>query len=94
MWDFVFGAFGFEEKRQRGEKSERQGREDRMKISAMEGEVGGRTEVDAKKVHVGNHARQDDRDHRATRDARAGGALNGIRGQGVGKGVHTGEVIS
>ena len=95
MRDFGFGAFGFEEgKRQRGEKSERQGREDRMKISAMEGEVGGRAQVAAKKVYVGNHAGQDDRDCGATGGAREGSALNRIRGQGVGERVHTGEVIS
>src|SRR6516164_7265012 len=65
-----------------------------MKISAMEGEVGGRAEVAAKKVYVGNHAGQDDRDCGATGGAREGSALNRIRGQGVGERVHTGEVIS
>ena len=59
--DFVFGAFGFEEdKWERGQNSERQGGEDRMKIGAMEGQVGGGAEVHAKEVYVGDHARDDD----------------------------------
>lgn len=59
-----------------------------MKISAVEREIGGRAEVGAEEVGVGNGACEEDGDSGRPGEAREGGALECERGQGVGEGIH------
>ena len=69
-------GFEFEEEEgQRGQESEDESGEERVKVSAIESEVGGRTEVGAEEVGVGNGSGEDDCDCCGTREPREGGAL-------------------
>lgn len=87
--DWVFWGFGLEkEKGKSGEEAEHESGGERVKVSAIESEIGGRTEVSAEEVGVGNHPRKDDCDGRGAREARESGALQRIRGQGVSEGIH------
>ena len=65
-----------------------------MKVGAIESEIGGGAEVGADKVSIGDHAREDDSECSGAREARESGALESERGEGVGEGIHRGEVIS
>ena len=65
-----------------------------MKVGAIESEIGGRTEVCAEEVSIGNHAGENDGSRGSAGDARECGALQRVGSQGVGEGIHTGEVIS
>ena len=59
-----------------------------MKVRAIESKIGGRAEVGAEEVGVGDDAGENDRDCRGSGEAREGGALKGEGRQGVGEGVH------
>ena len=65
-----------------------------MKVGAIESEIGRRAEVRAEEIGVGEDAGEDNREYGGAVEARESGALQGIRGQGVGEGIHTAEVIS
>jgi hypothetical protein len=88
-WDWIFGGFGFEEEEGKsGEKREDESGGERVKIGAIKSEVGGRAEVGAEEVGVGDDTTDDDRDCGGTREAREGGALKSVRGQCVREGIH------
>ena len=92
-WDIA--GFGLEEEEGKsGEKGEHHGGNERVEVGASESEIGGGAEVGAKEVGVGDCPREDDRDRGGAGKAREGGALESKRGQGVGEGIHRGEVIS
>lgn len=65
-----------------------------MKVGAVESEIGGWAEVSAQEIGVGDDACEDDGDCGGAGEAREGGALKSEGGQGVGEGIHRGEVIS
>ena len=92
---WILWGFGFEKQK---EKSAREGEDksggERVKVSAIEREIGGRTEVGAEEVGVGDDAAYDDRDGGSAGEAREGGALQSERSKSVGEGVHRGKVIS
>jgi len=93
--DWVFGGFGLEEEKGNGgEKAEGESGGERMKIGAIESEIGGGAEVSAEEVGVADCASEDDGERGGAGEAREGGALERIRGEGVGEGIHRGEVIS
>jgi len=93
--DGVFGGFGLErEKGNGGEKAEYESGRERVKISAIESEIGGGAEVSAQEVSVGDCAGEGDGERGGSGEAGEGGALKSKRGQGVGEGIHRGEVIS
>jgi hypothetical protein len=78
--DWVFGGFGLEEEEGKsGEKAERESGRERVEVGAIEREVGGRAEVGAEEVAVGDDSREDDRDCRRSGEPREGGALKSIR---------------
>lgn len=90
-----FGGFWLEEEKgQSCKESEHQNGEEGVKVSAIEAEISGRAEVDAEEVYVGNHAGEDDGNRRSAGDAGEAGALKRVRSEGVGEGIHRGEVIS
>jgi len=83
------GGLWFEEEEwDGGEETEDESGKERVKVGAIEIEIGGRAEVRAEEVGVGNHAGENDGDGGSAGDAREYGALKGVRGQGVGEGVH------
>ena len=91
----VFGALGPEEaKGKRGEKAEGDSGDERMEVFVMHGKIGGRTEVRAEEVDVGDRAGENDGQSGGAGEAREDGALHSVRGQGVGEWIHRGEVIS
>ena len=65
-----------------------------MGIGAVESEIGGRPEVGAEEIGIGDDACENDWDCRGARESRESGALESERGKGVGDGIHRGEVIS
>lgn len=65
-----------------------------MKVSSEEVEISGRAEVGAERVEVGYGSRDQNGQGDGARDTRERGALQGVRGEGVGEGIHTREVIS
>lgn len=74
--DGIFGGFRLdEEERKSGENADCKSSKERMKVSSIEGEIRGRTEVSAEEVSVGDDARQDNRDCGCAREARESGAL-------------------
>jgi hypothetical protein len=73
---FLFRAFGFEEEeRKSDENAECESGDERVKVSAIESEIGGRAEVSAEEIHVGNRAREDNGDRGCAGEAREGSAL-------------------
>ena len=76
--DLGFGGFGLEEgKRQSCQESENERGGERVKIGAVERKIGGRTEVGAEAIDIGNHACEDDGDGSGAGETREGGALHG-----------------
>jgi len=74
--DCVFGGFGLEEEKGNGgEKAEYESGGERMKIGAIESEVGGGAEVSAEEVGVGDCASEDDGERGGAGEAREGGTL-------------------
>lgn len=93
--NWLFRAFRLkEEKREGHDNAEHESSEKRVKISAIESEIGGRTEVGAEEVGVGDDACEDDCDCRRAGEARESGALESERGQDVGEGIHATQLIS
>ena len=74
--DWDIGGFGLEEKKGKNkDKAEGESGEERMKVSAVKSEVGGRAEIGAEEVDVGNCAYEDDGQRDRAREARKRGAL-------------------
>src|SRR5207245_5327648 len=85
----IFSAFWFEEeKRKSDEETEQQCRKKRVTRGAIESEIGGRAKVGAQQDKDSKGAGDDDGERDGTGDERDGGALEGIRGQGMGDGIH------
>src|SRR6267154_6197285 len=88
-WVVRRSAFA-QEKGERDEQTEEQGREKGMAIRAMEGEEGRRSREFAEDIDVCDGAGDKHGDGRGERGARERGALQGVGGQGVGEGIHGG----
>ena len=59
-----------------------------MEIRAIESQMGGRAEVRAEEVEVGDSACDEHGESGGAGEAREGGALEGVGGEGVGERVH------
>jgi hypothetical protein len=87
--DRRFGVFFLEEKeRQSDEETEQQSGDEGMRVSAIESEIGGGTEISAEQVEVGDGSSGEDGEGDGASDAREGGALQGIGGESVSEGIH------
>src|SRR5690348_5339504 len=92
--DLRFGGFGLEGEEGKSEEQAKHERgKERVKIGAVESEIGGGAEVGADEVGIGDHACEDDSECGGAGEAREGGTLEGVGGQGVGEGIH-GEKLS
>ena len=91
--DLFSGVFGFkEEKWERNKETKKDGREDGVKVSAMEGEIGGRAEVTAERVQVRDGAGDNDGERSGSRQSGEGGAFQRVGCEGVGERVHEGVI--
>ena len=74
--DLRFGGFGLEgEEGKSEEQAEHESGKERVKIGAIESEIGGRAKVGAEKVGIGDHACEDDSECGSAGEAREGGTL-------------------
>src|SRR6267378_5163241 len=79
-----------QEKGESDEQAEQQSCEEGVTVSAMEGEEGRRSREFAEGIDVRDSAGDKHGDGRGERGARERGAFQGVRGQGVGEGIHGG----
>jgi hypothetical protein len=87
--DLEFGTFWLEEEEGKSdEEGEEQSGCDGMEVGAIESEIGGGAQVAAEGVEVGDGAGGDDGKSDRASDAREGGALQSVGGEGVSEGVH------
>ena len=93
-WDLGCEIFRLKEEEGKSEEqAEQEGSEERVKVRAIESEIGGRAEVGADEVSIGDHSRENDSQGGGAGDAREGGALKRVGGEGVGQGIHRREPI-
>jgi len=74
-WYGAFRGVWLEEEGKSSQESKDDGGGERVKVGAIESEIGGGAEVGAEEVRVSNHAGENDRDCGRAGNAREGGAL-------------------